>query len=61
MGVEVTSIDTITHAYEVFRTSDTLLKDTPVAKGPRLKLVPLAKPIDITDEQHVDDLAARVH
>ncbi len=49
VGVEVTLIDIVTHAYEVFKTLDIVLKDTPIVKRPRLELVPLAKPIDDLD------------
>jgi hypothetical protein len=34
VGVEVTLIDTITHAYKVFKTLDAIPKDTHVAKRP---------------------------
>jgi hypothetical protein len=33
VGVEVTSIDTITHAYEVFKTPDTILNDALPSPG----------------------------
>jgi hypothetical protein len=52
-------IDNITHAFEVFKTLDILLKDTLIIERPRLQSVPLAKPIDTTCE-HVDDLLAGV-
>jgi hypothetical protein len=40
VGVEVTLIDIVTHAYEVFKTPNILLKDTPVAaERPRFQLV----------------------
>ncbi len=32
VGVGVTLIDNVTHAFEVFKTSDTILKDTPITK-----------------------------
>jgi hypothetical protein len=36
VGVGVTFIDTITHAFEVFRTPNTILKDTLITERPRL-------------------------
>ncbi len=39
-------IDNITHAFEVFRTLDIILKDTIVTKRPKFQPVPLAEPID---------------
>jgi hypothetical protein len=50
VGGEVTLIDNITHAFEVFRTLDIILKDTLVTKRPKSQLVPLAEPIDTTSE-----------
>ncbi len=60
VGAEVTLIDTVTYASKVFSTQDLVLKDTPIAKKPRSKLVPLAEPVDTIGEQHVDDLVVGV-
>jgi len=60
VGVKVTLIDSITHTSEVFRTLDTILKDTPIVKRLESEYVPLAEPINTTSEILVDDLAARV-
>jgi hypothetical protein len=60
IGVQVTLIDIITHAYEVFKTPYTILKDTLVTKRPRLDFVSLVKPAKTIGQQHVDDLVARV-
>jgi hypothetical protein len=60
IGVELTLIDTITHAFEVFRTLDIVLKDTYVTQRPWSKPIPLAEPIDTIGEKHVDDLATNV-
>ncbi len=53
-------INNITHAFEVFKSRDTVLKNTPIAKGPRSQLVPLVEPIDTISEQLVDGLDTRV-
>jgi hypothetical protein len=42
----VTLINSITHAFEVFRTPNTILKDTHVIEISKFQLVPLVKPID---------------
>jgi hypothetical protein len=34
VGIKVTLINNITHASRVFKTPNTILKDTPTAKGP---------------------------
>jgi len=60
VGVEVTLVDTMTHAYKVLKTSDIVPKSTHVAKRPGLEFDPLAKPVDTIGEQFVDDLATRV-
>ncbi len=68
VGVEVTLIDSITHASKVFKTLDTILKDTPITKRLEFQLVPLVESIntineqlvDTIGEQHVDDLVACV-
>ncbi len=57
VGEEVTLIDIVTHASNVFRTPNIVLKDTPIVDKPRSKPIPLAEPIDTIGEQHVDDLA----
>jgi hypothetical protein len=53
-------LDTITHAFEVFKTPYIVLKGTPIAKRSGFKLVLLVEPLDTMGEQHVDDLIARV-
>jgi hypothetical protein len=53
-------IDTITHAFEVFKTLDIVLKDTPVVKRLGSQPIILAEHVDTTSEQHVDDLTTRV-
>ncbi len=53
-------IDNITHASEVFNTLNILLDDTLITKGPRPQPIPLAKLVDTTCEQHIDDLATGV-
>lgn len=60
VGAHVTLIDTVTYASKVFNTTDLVLKDTPITKKPRSKLVPLLEPIDTIGEQHVDDLVVGV-
>ncbi len=60
VGVKVTLINIITHASEVFRTLDIVLKDTLVVETPRSKPILLVEPVNITTEQLVDDLAIRV-
>jgi hypothetical protein len=49
-------IDTITHAFEVFRTPDIILKETPIVERSGLKHVPLDEPIDTTSEQPTKDI-----
>jgi hypothetical protein len=68
VGVEVTLIDSVIHALEVFRILDIVQKDTHVMERPNLQPIHLVgpidttseQPIDITIEQHVDDLATRI-
>jgi len=60
VGVEVTLINTITHAFEVFKTLDIVLKDTHVVKRLGSQPIILVEHVDTTSEQHVDDLTARV-
>jgi len=40
VGIDITLINNITHAYEVFKTLDTVLKDTPIIEGLGLQSVP---------------------
>ncbi len=56
VGVKVTLIDIVTHAFEVFMTPNTILKDTFVTKKLGSEPIPLVEPVDTTSEQHVDDL-----
>lgn len=44
------------HASEIFRTSEVMLKDMPIIKKLKLEPSTLVKPIDVSDEKHVDDL-----
>ncbi len=60
IGTKVTLIDSAIHASKVFRTLDTILKDTPVMERLDLQLIPLSEPIDVTSEQLVDDLVKKV-
>jgi hypothetical protein len=60
VGVEVILINIVTHAYEVFRTPNIILKDTPVVEKLRFESILLAEPIDTIGEQHVDDLVAKI-
>ncbi len=53
-------MNTVTHVFEVFRTPNIVLKDTPIVEKLGLKLVPLVEPIDTIGEQHVDNLASGV-
>jgi hypothetical protein len=55
VGVEVTLINTVTHACEVFRTPYTTLKDAHVVEKLGFEHVILVEPIDTIGEQHVDD------
>jgi len=50
VGIEVTLIDSITHAYEVFKTLDIILKDTPITKRLEYQLVPLVESVDTIGE-----------
>jgi len=40
VGIDITLINNITHAYEVFKTLDTVLKDTPIIEGLGFQMVP---------------------
>jgi hypothetical protein len=61
-------IDSITRAFEVFRTPNTILKDTPIAERPKSRLVSLAELVnttcewlaDTTCEQPIPDIVASV-
>jgi hypothetical protein len=52
--IEVTLIDTITHAFKFFRNLNLVLKDTHIVERP------WSKPIDTTNDKHVDDIARDV-
>jgi hypothetical protein len=40
IGIDITLISNITHAFEFFKTLDTVLKDTPIIEGLGLQSVP---------------------
>ncbi len=52
VGIKVTLINNVTHAFEVFKTPNTILKDTLIMERSDLQPIPLV--------ELVDDLAARV-
>jgi hypothetical protein len=56
VGVEITLIDIITRAFEVFKTPDIVLKNTHVVERLGFEYVPLVKHVDTIGEQHVDEL-----
>jgi hypothetical protein len=56
VGTKVTLIDIVTHAFEVFKTLDTILKDTLITKKLGFQPINLAKHVDTTSEQPIDDL-----
>jgi hypothetical protein len=56
VGVEITLINIITHAFEVFKTLDIVLKNTHVVERLVFESVLLVKHVDTIDEQHVDEL-----
>jgi hypothetical protein len=56
VSTKVTLIDTVTHASKVFKTPNTILKDTPIVKKPGFQLVNLIERVDTRGEQHIDDL-----
>ncbi len=60
VGVEVTLIDIVTHTFEVFKTLDIILKDTLIDEKLKSQPIILAKLINTTCEQLVDDLAIGV-
>jgi len=69
VGVEITLINTIMHAFKVLKILYTVLKDTLISEKLKPKLVPLVEPIDTTCdyklidttcEKPVDDLTAHV-
>jgi hypothetical protein len=51
---------TITHAFEVFKTRNIILKHTHVAKRPRFEPVHVVKLVDTTSEKPIDDLVVGV-
>jgi len=53
-------INIVTHASKVFKTPNTVLKDTLLAKKPTFQPVILTEPVNTTCEQLVGDLIARV-
>jgi hypothetical protein len=60
VGTKVTLIYSVIHASKVFRTLDTILKETHVMERLDLQLIPLSEPINTIGEQLIDDLATRV-
>jgi len=58
--VHVIFIDTITHAFEVFKTLDIVLKDTLVVERPRFKPTPILELVSIIGEKLVDGSATCV-
>ncbi len=60
VGVEITLIQTITHASKQFKILNTMLKDTPMSEKLKLELVPLVEPINTTGEKPIDDLTTNV-
>ncbi len=53
-------IDTGIHAFKVFKTLNTILKDAHVVKRQGYEPVLLVEPFDTANEQHVDDLIVGV-
>jgi hypothetical protein len=53
-------IDSVTHAFEVFKTLDIVLKDTPTMEKSDSRPVHLVELVNTTCEQLVDDLIASV-
>ncbi len=60
VGVKVTLIATITHAFKVFKTLDILLKDTPIAEDQDLNLFFYLNLLITRGKQPIDDLTTRV-
>jgi len=60
VGVDVTLIDIVTHACEVFKTPNTILKDTPVVESLGFELVPLVELVNTIGEQLANDLTIGV-
>jgi len=60
VGIKVTLINNVTHAFEVFKTPNTILKDTFVMERLDLQPIPLVELVDTTSEELVDDLATKV-
>jgi len=58
--VKVIFIDTVTHAFEVFRTLDIVLKDTLVVEWPRSKYIPLVELVNTIGEKLFDGLVTCV-
>jgi hypothetical protein len=59
VGAEVTLINIITHAFEVFRTPNIVLKDTPIDETLKFEPILLVELVNIIGEL-VDNLATRV-
>jgi len=55
LGVKITLIDIITHAFKFFRTLNIVLKDTHVVESLWFESIPLVKHVD-TIGKHVDEL-----
>ncbi len=53
-------IDIVTHAYEVFKTLNIVLKDTSIVERQGSQPVLLAEPVGTTCEQPIDDLIVGV-
>ncbi len=60
VGTKVMLIDNVTHAFEVFRTPDIVLKDTPIMERPYPHPIALVELVDTIGEQPADDLAVGV-
>ncbi len=60
VGAQVTLINIVTHASEVFKTPNIILKNTPIVERLGFESIPLAEPIDTIGEQPIDDLVARI-
>ncbi len=60
VGAKVISNDTITHAFEVFKTLDTILNGTIVIERLGPEPIPIVELVDTTSEKLIDDLAIGV-
>ncbi len=60
IGIKVTLIDNIAHAFKALKTLDKVLKDTPINEGSGFQPIPLVELVDTIGEQHVDDLVVGV-